>query len=153
MLNQSGPRLVNGDNEVVLEDDGTLTLPGDVTLGTLNDGDVILWAPPGSEYAGLWWGGNKLGSNIGGYGPDVSVTAGGGAMDDPGGGVYDPQVNLKVYEKSWSFKRDGNIVRENGDRVAMYRELPRDVSDLSDRTSLLAQNAARQAINIDGGGA
>jgi len=113
--------LVNGDNSLVLDANGLLTLtganPAKLFIGNINDDDVVIWADDKAEYVGLWYGGNTDIENQG-YGPQAAITVGYTTNDDMyygpddgGNSNYDwpdgPQVNIDIGTNNWHFDEHG----------------------------------------------
>ena len=132
----------SGGGGVTFNADGMLELSGNLWVGTLNDGDSVLWAPDTSEYVGLWYGGERDPEALNGYGPNVSITVGNEAFDDPNVTVNwpdGPQVNIDVDDKNWHFAADGILTLPFG-------------STIND-TPAAPGNGNGQAVEIKPGGA
>jgi hypothetical protein len=121
-------RLTAGNNSLVIDADGLLTLtganPSKLFIGNIKDDDVVIWAEDTAEYVGLWYGGNTDIENQG-YGPQAAITVGNTTNDDMyygpdnGGNTnYDwpdgPQVNIDIGENNWHLDSNGDLTLPGG---------------------------------------
>jgi hypothetical protein len=122
----SGDRLVNGEYEVVLDSDGTLTFPGgNMTIGTLNDSEGIQGSTDTS--VGILSQGSGGSSNLQWLDDLEEPTAVAAiSVNSPFGegtgniqiitGAFDPE-NPSI-EHSWTFGADGTTTFPTGGRIS-----------------------------------
>lgn len=73
--------LEGGKPVITTAANGVNDMGGGLWVGNVNDDDSVIWAGPDSEYAALWWSGNRAVDEVG-YGPWAAIHVGIDSADD-----------------------------------------------------------------------